>query len=133
MKVLLAVPLLLLPVLGYHVLVFLTGTDVEAVAIRLDLASGAVFTLTAGQLLMASALVFLYLEILKSTRTGTASIVDHMLSILLMVVCIVELILLPAMATGTFFLITLMTLIDVIAGFTVTITAARRDFGMVQG
>ena len=33
----------------------------------------------------------------------------------------------PQLGNTTFFLILLMTLIDVIAGFTVTITAARRN------
>ena len=35
--------------------------------------------------------------------------------------------LLPAFATSTFFLLALMVLLDVLAGFIVTIVAARRD------
>ena len=74
--------------------------------------------------------MLLYLEIFKATRTGVASIIDHLLSIGLFIVCLVELLLLAPMATATFLILTVMTLIDVIAGFTVTISGARRDFGV---
>ena len=50
---------------------------------------------------------------------------------LLFVALLVELLLLPAFATSTFFLITLMVLLDVLAGFIVTIVAARREVDVV--
>ena len=83
--------------------------------------------LTTGDLLVAAGLVVLYLEILKSVRTSIASIIDHGLSLALFVACLVAFITLPVAGTGTFFLILVMTLLDVIAGFTVTIAAARRS------
>jgi len=46
------------------------------------------------------------------------------------VAALLEFLLLKGFGTLTFFLITLMTFIDVIAGFTVTIQGARRDFGV---
>jgi hypothetical protein len=39
----------------------------------------------------------------------------------------------PAFATSVFFLIMMMSLLDVMAGFMVTIASARRDFGVVEG
>jgi hypothetical protein len=45
----------------------------------------------------------------------------------LFILCLVEFLLFPAFATSTFFLVTLMVLLDVLAGFIVTIVAARRD------
>jgi hypothetical protein len=130
MRFLVGLPLLVFPVAAYHVLVFLTATPIEETVVSFAVPSGVEFLLTAGHVMLAVGLVLLYVEIFKSTRTGAVSIIDHLLSMLLMVVCIVELVLLSEMATGTFFLLTLMTLIDVIAGFTVTISAARRDFGV---
>ena len=79
---------------------------------------------------MVFGLILLFVEIFKATRTGTASIVDHLLSVGLFVVCLVELILFEAFGTATFLVLTMMTLIDVVAGFTVTITSARRDIGL---
>jgi hypothetical protein len=85
---------------------------------------------TVGELLIGIGLILLYGEILKATRISTAAVIDHVLSMAVFVLCLVLYILVPACGTGTFLLITLMTLIDVIAGFTVTISTARRDFGL---
>ena len=80
----------------------------------------------------AIGLLFLYFEVLKSTRTGTASILDHVLSLALFVVCLLELLLVARAANSAFFLLTIMTLIDVISGFTVSISVARRDIGFSE-
>ena len=123
-------PLLIIAVAIYNVLIFVTGTQIDASALSLPMPSGQPLALSVGDLIVALGLVLLYFEIFKSTRTGVSSIVDHVLSTGLFVACLLELLLLPGMATATFLLITLMTLIDVIAGFTVTISSARRDFGV---
>ena len=125
-----AIPLLLIVVVLWNLMVFVTGASLTAQAISFAMPSGGTFAMTTDQVLVGLGLVLLYLEILKSTRTSTASIIDHVLSMGLFVVVLLELILVPAMATGTFALIVLLTLIDVIAGFTVTISTARRDIGL---
>ena len=80
-----------------------------------------------GDLLLAASLVVLFIELLKSTTSRSAAIINHSLSMVLFIGCLVEFLLLPAFATSTFFLLTLMVLLDVLAGFIVTIVAARRD------
>ena len=125
-----AVPLLILVIAAYNLMVFVTGTALDGPVLGYPLPSGQPILLTVGDLLVAAGLVLLYLEISKATRTGVTSIIDHVLSIGLFVVCLLELLLLPEMATATFLVLTLMTLIDVIAGFTVTISTARRDIGV---
>lgn len=91
------------------------------------------WTLSIGDLLVAIGICVLYLEILKATRTSAAAVLDHALSIIVFVICLLEFLLIPQMGTASFFLITLMTFVDVIAGFTVTISAARRDVGLGGG
>jgi hypothetical protein len=133
-----AIPLLALPVLIYNAIVLtLPGgfTSIDA-ATRMDQQLFAV-TMTShidwsvglGDLLLAAALVVLFIELLKSTTRRRIAIVNHALSLLLFIVCLVEFLLAPAFATSTFFLLSLMTLLDVLAGFIVTIVAARRDVG----
>jgi len=58
---------------------------------------------------------------------------NHAFSMILFIVCIVEFLMFPAFATSVFFLVMLMCLLDVMAGFMVTIAAARRDFGIGEG
>jgi hypothetical protein len=125
-----AIPLLILVVAAYDVWALFAPASLTAPLLTLGLISGATWQLTGGELLVALGLVLLYIEIFKSTRTSSASIIDHVLSLVLFVVCLVEFLVWPAAGTGTFFLIMAMTLIDTVAGFTVTISAARRDFGV---
>jgi hypothetical protein len=46
---------------------------------------------------------------------------------LVFIICLVEFLLHPAFATSVFFLIMIMSLLDVLAGVVVTIVSARRD------
>jgi len=77
-------------------------------------------------------LVFLFGEIVKATRIGTRAVVDHALSLLLFLAMMVEFLLVPQAATATFFLLMAISLVDVLAGFAVTLRTAQRDL-MVDG
>ena len=52
---------------------------------------------------------------------------------MLFIVCLVQFLLLPNFATSAFFIIMVMTLLDVLAGVVVTIVSARRDFAVGEG
>ena len=54
------------------------------------------------------------------------AIVNHALSMALFVGCLVEILLAPAFANSCFFLVTLMVLLDVLAGFIVTFSGIER-------
>ena len=81
-------------------------------------------------LLLAISLIVLYIEIFKATRPGSLSVLDHVFSLLVFIAFLTEFIAFPQAGNSTFFLITLMVFIDVVAGFTVTISTARRDIGL---
>ena len=123
-------PFLLLSVIAYNVIVFATGTPFETVLFQIPMISGAVWNFTLGDMLIAATLFLLFVEILKATRTGGNSLVDHALSTVVFIACLIEFLVVPEAATSLFFFITLITLIDVVAGFSVTIRAARRDFAV---
>ena len=86
-----------------------------------------------GDLLVLISLILLFVELLKSTSTGTSAIFNHALSMLVFIVCLIEFLLFPAFATSTFFLIMTMSLLDVLAGVIVTIVSARRDVELDKG
>ena len=131
-----AFPLLVLPVLLYN-LVLLSmkgglGTGDAAAQMgqtlfTIHMTSGGAWPVSLGDLFLAGALVVLFIELLKSTNSRNVAIVNHSLSMILFVACLVEFLLLKGFATSVFFLITLMVLLDVLAGFIVTIVSARRD------
>lgn len=129
-------PLLALPLIVYNLLVLVGYGEAAAWAapvFSFAMISGGVWSLSAGDIFVAVSLVLLFGEILKSTRFGNASVVDHMLSTLVFVICLIEFLVLPFAATSVFFLLMVMALIDVIAGFTVSIRAAARDVQFGSG
>lgn len=73
-------------------------------------------TFQGGDLLLVISLFLLCIEIYRATSSSTAAILNHVLSLVVFIVALIELLVLPRMANMTFFLIVAMTLIDVIAG-----------------
>jgi hypothetical protein len=130
MRALAAFPLLSIVIVLANALAFLGGGNFDAPMATFTLPSDASLTISAGHGLVLLGLLLLYGEVYKATRTGNASIVDHVLSLLVFVVALLEFLLVAPLGNGFFLALTLMTLIDVIAGFTVTISAARRDLAV---
>jgi CHASE2 domain-containing sensor protein len=131
-----AFPLLALPVLVYNLVALTLDGGFSAVdaharmtegLFTIRMASNVDWPVNLGDLFLAAALVVLFIELLKSTTSRGVAIVNHALSMILFIICLIQFLLAPAFATSTFFLITLMVLLDVLAGFIVTIVAARRD------
>jgi hypothetical protein len=121
-------PLMLVPFAVYNF--FIVGGDLnpwETILLAVDMMSGARFTLSMGEGLIVIALLLLFVEILKATRTGTSSILDHILSTGVLIAYLVEFLLVPQAATPTFFILMAITLVDVVAGYSVSIRNASRD------
>lgn len=96
----------------------------------LNLLSGGNWSFTLGDLVLLIAFLALFIEIVKSARISNVALVDHGLSILVFIICLVEFILVPQAATSLFFFIMFTALIDVVGGFSVGLSAARRDLGV---
>jgi len=125
-----AVPLFIVPLAIYNLLM-LSGDINAALAAELfsvNLMSGATWSFSVHDAFIIGGVLVLYFEIFKATGTGLTSVLDHTLSVLAFIVFLVEFLVVGACGTSTFFALTLMSLLDVIAGFTVSIVAARRDF-----
>ncbi|MBD8877445.1 hypothetical protein [Roseibium polysiphoniae] len=137
MRLLSALPFTLFAFLIYNGLSFTAGeTDPgfwTTPVITFGMVSGATFQLLASDLLITAGLFFLFVEILKATRIGRAALLDHMLSVLVLVAYLVEFLVLPQAATSLFFILMVIALIDVIAGFSISITGARRDVAFGHG
>lgn len=86
--------------------------------------------LTVSDALILASVFSLYVETFKATRTSVSSIIDHALSLLVFVAFLVEFLIVPRLGNTTFFIMTIASLMDVVMGFTVTISTAKRDFTM---
>ena len=126
---LLGFPLLLITFAVYNIVAFLMpGVSWTGALFSVHMVSGADWSMSAGDLLIALAVLLLGGEIIKSTRIGTRSILDHTLSLVVFLGMLVEFLLVQQTATGTFFVLLVISFVDVIAGFAVTLRTAQRDF-----
>jgi hypothetical protein len=71
--------------------------------------------------------LLLFGEMLKATRIAMRTVLDHALSLLLFLALLVEFLLVAQAGTGTFFLLVVISFVDVIGGFAVTLRSAQRD------
>jgi hypothetical protein len=122
-----AFPLLLIPFALYNMIAFLLNMQFTDELFGIGMLSGARMSVTIGDFLIAISLFLLYVEILKATRMGVRAIMDHVLSMVLFIVMLIEFIMVQKAATSTFFLLLVLSLIDVMGGFTITIRGATRD------
>lgn len=131
-----AFPLLALPVIVYNLLALTMEGGLKSMTAQADLgrqmfsihmASGSAWPVGLGDLILAGSLVVLFVELLKSTTSQRVAIINHTLSMVLFIICLIEFLLFPSFATSTFFLLMLMVLLDFLAGFIVTVVSARRD------
>jgi len=140
---LIALPLLVIPVVIYAIVILtgVVGTGGVAAAeqalrdpiFTIPMVSGSGWNIGSGDLILFLSLILLFFELLKSTSSQKVAIVNHALSMILFVACLVAFLLLKGFATSTFFLILTMIMLDVLAGFIVTIISARKDLEFGAG
>jgi hypothetical protein len=121
-------PLLLIPFAIYNIIVFLMpGVTFSDPLFTVPMLSNANLVVTGSDLLLVFSILILFVEIVKATRMGSRSIVDHVLSLILFLVMLGEFMIVPQAATSTFLLLCTLSFVDVIGGFAVTIRTSQRD------
>lgn len=132
MSVLSFFPLFGFFLVGYHVLYFI-GIFPNLLNQRLlsmNLPSGQLWEPTVAVVIILLGLIALFIELFKSTRTSSVSIVDHILSTFVLVGFMVSWLIFEWSGNSVFLILTVMSFLDVIAGFTITISSARRDLSL---
>ena len=133
-------PMMIIVVLIYFVASFAGSSEGATVseqvtnfwaaqAFAVPMVSGAVWIVDWGTILLALGLLALYIEVSLSARSSAAQIVNHVFSMVIFVISLVLFFIVEQAATSVFFLLIMMMFVDVVAGFTISIRSARRDFG----
>jgi hypothetical protein len=128
-----ALPLTLFPLIVYNVVAFALGGGADPWAgetFGLPLISGARWVMTLGDLTILLGIVCLFFEVLKATNSTSRSIANHVLSTIVLIVYIVEFIVVREAANSVFFILTVIALFDVVAGFSISIRTASRDIAL---
>jgi hypothetical protein len=129
-----SLPMLALALLAYN-LALATGHDFRLLPEQplwsTVLISGAAWSVSWNEVMIAGGLVLLFIEILKSTRTTQHSTLEHLLSMLVFIIFIVEFLVVAGAGTNVFLLLGLMSLIDVMGGYAISIAVARKDLNIM--
>jgi hypothetical protein len=123
-------PLLLVPFVVYNIVAFIFGlpNDIWTKnAATVHMMSQVDWDLTWEDILLAVSIFLLWIEIVKSTRMGMRSVMDHLLAMALFIGMLVEFLLVKQAATSTFFLLMIIALVDVLAGFIIGMRSGRRQ------
>jgi hypothetical protein len=105
------------------------GSWTSGIAFAPAMMSGVQWQVSYGDIFVFGSLIVLFVEIVNAVNTDARSILNHGLSTLLTLICVVLFVTTASFTNSTFFMLIAMMLIDVIAGFVITIVSARRDFG----
>lgn len=130
MKLFLQLPLLAIILVVFNVIIINDPMALRGDAdplFALPLPSGVSWLPDVSDLLIISGVALLYLELFKATRTSVGAIVEHVLSLLVFLIFLIEFIVFPPAANSTCVILMLICLLDVIGGFTISISTARRD------
>jgi hypothetical protein len=121
-------PLLVITFAIYNMIAFLLPSLKWTDTITsFHLISGTEWTVTSQDVILAFAVVLLGVEVVKAARMGVRGIMDHILSMVLFIVMLVEFLLVQRAGTSTFFILMVVSLVDVLAGFIITARTAQRD------
>ena len=125
---LIGVPLLIIPFAIYNVVAFtMTGVDWTKPLKPIHIVSGGDWAMSWGDILVVFAILILFFELVKATRIGLRTIINHMLSAVLFAAILIEFLLVKEAATATFFILLMISFVDTLAGFTITIRTAQRN------
>jgi hypothetical protein len=124
-------PLLLIPLAVYNIIVFLmAGVSFADPVLKLKLMSGAEWPLTLSDMLLALAILLLLFEVIKGARPGAKYLTDHLLSLMVFGGAAAEFLLWPKFGSSTYFLLTLLALVDFLSGLALR---ARRGMPVTSG
>lgn len=119
------VPWLLGALIAYNAVVFGAGLPLDGVLAQVTMLSGGQWIVTVGDAMIGATLLLLLLAVGRATRPGGNTLLDHALAVIVLLLCLIELVAVPAAATSVFVFVTLAALSDVIIGVLVTARAGR--------
>src|ERR1700716_249783 len=110
-------PLLLIPLAICNIVVFLMpGLSFSAPLFTVPLMSGVGWAVTLSDVLVALGIVMLLFEVIKGARPGAKYLTDHLLSLIVFGGAAAEFLLWPRFGTSTYFLLTMLALVDFLSG-----------------
>jgi len=128
------IPLLSIQLIAYNL--FMKSKNdafiwfLNTIVSRIKLPNGQLVELTAKDWFIISGILFLFIEICKSTGVTNISIMEHIFSIFILFIYVFQFFSYEYTATSAFLILMILATLDVLCGLVVSITAARKDISM---
>ena len=122
-----AFPFTVIPLIIFNLVALFVTQNWAGPLFSIGMFSGVRWEVTMGDLMIVVGLVFLFVEMLRATIARGEAMANHLASVIVLLVYVVEFIVVGFAANSVFFILTAISLIDVLAGFSITTKAARRD------
>ena len=128
-------PLLLIPLAIYNIIVFLMPSVslTDTLVTVPVMTSGAEWPVTMGAILLALGILMLLLEVIKGARPGAKFLTDHLLSLIVFGAALAEFLLWPRFANSTYFLLTLLALVDFLTSVALRVRRTPAVAGVSRG
>ena len=124
---LVGVPLLIVPFAIYNIFAFIIpGVTWNTPILSITLHSGAVWQISPCDILITVSILILLVELVKLTRLGVRSWIDHLLSLALFAGMTAEFVMVQTVATPTFFLLLVIAFVDFVGGVISALAARAR-------
>jgi hypothetical protein len=124
-------PLLALSLVIYALLNVTAGSGQtpwhESETFSIRMLSGDVWQISGGHLFIGFSMLLLFIELLRATKSGGSSILNHAFSVVVFIAALLLFLLVKGYGNSTFFIFMSMTLLDFMAGFIITTVTSRRD------
>jgi hypothetical protein len=124
------IPFMIVAVALYVATVVVAGMPIDTKLIGFGLPSGAEVKITLSDGIIIVGIATLFIELMTATSPRATSLINHGLSLGVFIGCGLAFLMVARCGTGTFLVLTFLTLVDVIAGYSIGIITARRDFAV---
>lgn len=124
------IPFMIVAVALYVATVVIAGMPLATQLVGFGLPSGARMTVTLSDGIILVGCATLFIELMTATSPRATSLINHGLSLGVFIGCGLAFLLVAGCGTGTFLVLTFLTLVDVVAGYSIGIMTARRDFSL---
>lgn len=139
-----AFPFTIFPLILFNVIAFIVPGMDSSVAVgaastdvawahpqfSVPLFSSVTWEITGGDLIILFALVCLFFEMLRATVATRGALTNHLASVVVLIIYAVEFLVVARCGNSTFFILTAISLLDVLAGFAVSLRVAARDLNL---
>jgi hypothetical protein len=108
------------------------GVTLAEPLLTLRLISGAEWPVTLSDMLLALGVLLLLFEVIKAARPGAKYLTEHLLSLTVFAAAAAEFLLLPRFGTSTYFLLTVLGLVDFLSGVALRARRGKRPVAAAQ-